>query len=70
VNLVAALGQSILGIVTAPVDHGYNLQRGLRGTFVSLPELAFANIRKGSNDWIPKEYRSLAPIAEATGPGR
>jgi hypothetical protein len=70
VNLVAALGQSVLGIVTAPVDHGHNLQRGLRGAFVSLPELAFANIRKGSNDWIPMEYRSLAPIAEATGPGR
>ncbi len=70
VNLVAALGQSVLGIITAPVDRGHNLQRGLRGAFVSLPELAFANIRKGSNDWIPMKHRSLAPIAEATGPGR
>ena len=25
--------------------------------FVSLPELAFSNIRKGSYDWVPMEYR-------------
>jgi hypothetical protein len=59
VNLTVALGQSVLGILMAPIDRGANLFRGLRGTFVSLPELAFANIRKGSNDWIPNEHRSL-----------
>jgi len=62
VNLAAALGESLLGILAAPVDRGEILVRGLRGTFVSLPELAFANIRKGSNDWIPNEYRSLDPV--------
>jgi hypothetical protein len=62
VNLAAALGESILGILAAPVDRGAILVRGLRGTIVSLPELAFANIRKGSNDWIPKEHRSLDPV--------
>jgi hypothetical protein len=67
VNLTAAIGQSVLGIFTAPIDRGAHLRRGLRGAFVSLPELAFANIRKGSNDWIPKEHRSLDPIVAETG---
>ena len=57
VNLVAGLGQSIIGLVTAPVDRGRVLVRGLRGTFMSLPELFFWNIRKGSYDWIPPEHR-------------
>ena len=70
VNLTAALGQSILGVLAAPVDRGAILLRGLRGTFVSLPELAFANIRKGSNDWIPKEHRILDPVRLATDPDR
>jgi hypothetical protein len=64
VNLTAAVGQSVLGIVTAPIDRGERLSRGLRGAFVSFPELAFSNIRKGSNDWIPKEHRVVDPIAE------
>jgi hypothetical protein len=67
VNLAAALGESVLGILVAPVDRGATLVRGLRGAFVSLPELAFANIRKGSNDWIPKEHRSLDPVAVEAG---
>jgi len=62
VNLTAALGESILGVLTAPIDRGATLIRGLRGAFVSLPELVFANIRKGSNDWIPKQHRSLDPV--------
>jgi hypothetical protein len=64
VNLTASLGQSVLGILTAPFDRGSTFLRGLRGTFVSLPELAFTNIRKGSNAWIPTEYRIVEPIAE------
>jgi hypothetical protein len=59
VNLAAGLGESVLGLVTAPVDRGRILTRGLRGTFMSLPELLFWNIRKGSNDWIPPEDRDL-----------
>jgi hypothetical protein len=62
-NLIAAIGQSLLGVVTAPFDRGSNLTRGLTGAFVSLPELVFANIRKGSNDWVPIEYRRLEPVA-------
>ena len=64
VNLTAAVGQSVLGIVKAPIDRGETLYRGLRGAFVSLPELAFSNIRKGSNDWVPREHRVVDPIAE------
>ena len=64
VNLTAALGQTTLGLVRAPFDRGAWLVDGLRGTFVSLVELAFANIRKGSNEWIPEAHRSVEPIPE------
>ena len=62
INLVAAVGETVVGIVMAPVDRGAGLLRGLRGSFVSLPELAFVNIRKGSNDWIPTEHRDLDSV--------
>ncbi len=69
-NLVAGLGESLVGLVAAPVDRGRILTQGLRGTFVSLPELAFWNIRKGSNDWIPPEHRELTPLVVASPPSR
>jgi hypothetical protein len=59
VNLVAALGESVWGLVTLPFDRGQTLVKGLKGAFVSLPELAFANIRKGSNDWVEPEFRDV-----------
>jgi hypothetical protein len=59
VNLVAALGESVWGLVKLPVDGGQTLVSGLKGTAVSLPELVFANIRKGSNDWVAPEYRQF-----------
>jgi hypothetical protein len=59
VNLVAALGESVWGLVKLPVDGGQTLVSGLKGTAVSLPELVFANIRKGSNDWVAREYRQF-----------
>ena len=62
INLIAAVGETVVGLVTAPMDRGAVLIRGLRGTLVSLPELAFVNIRKGSNDWIPTEHRDLDPV--------
>jgi hypothetical protein len=65
VNLTAAIGQIAWGIVAAPLDRGENLSRGLRGAFVSLPELAFSNIRKGSNEWIPDEHRNVSPLDHA-----
>jgi hypothetical protein len=52
VNLVYGLGESAVGLLTAPFDDGRRLREGLRGALFSLPELAFGNIRKGSFDGI------------------
>ncbi len=77
INLVAGLGETVAGLLTAPLDRGARLTRGLRGSFVSLPELLFMNIRKGTNDWIPAEHRDLEsvvvsrqPRMEPVAPGR
>lgn len=47
-NLLTGLGQSLWGLVQMPADAGETLQKGTRGLLLSLPELAFINIRKGS----------------------
>ncbi len=47
-NLAAAGGQGIYGLFSWPWDDGHNLKQGLKGMLVSLPELMFFNIRKGS----------------------
>ncbi|MGZ5000324.1 MAG: hypothetical protein ACXV7F_08485 [Methylomonas sp.] len=47
-NLAVALGQAIYGVFALPWDSGQNLQKSLKGIGVSLPELFFFNIRKGS----------------------
>ncbi len=51
-NLTTAVLESLWGVVKLPADRGETLRAGLTGTLVSLPELAFFNIRKGSNDWV------------------
>ena len=51
-NLMAALGEVVVGLVTAPVNGTRSLRSGLRGTLSSLPELAFLNVRKGSYDYV------------------
>lgn len=48
VNLAYGLAGAALGLVAVPFDRGELLREGLRGALFSLPELAFANIRKGS----------------------
>lgn len=48
VNLAVALGQAFYGVLALPWDAGQNLQKSLKGIGVSLPELFFFNIRKGS----------------------
>ncbi|MFM8330170.1 MAG: hypothetical protein ACKN9T_00605 [Candidatus Methylumidiphilus sp.] len=48
VNLAASLGQSAAGLFTWPWDGGENLWQGGKGVLMSLPELLFCNIRKGS----------------------
>ena len=58
-NLTVALGESLWGLVRLPVDGGDTLVSGLEGALVSRPELAFGNIRKGSNDWVAARRGSL-----------
>ena len=50
VNLGWALGDGLAGVVTAPLDRGRRLERGLFGALFSLPELTWINVRKGSFD--------------------
>jgi len=54
INSVAGVGQSLLGLVKSPFDEGQLLTTGMRGLLMSLPELAFINMRKGS-------YKFLSP---------
>lgn len=60
VNTLAALGQSLLGLLSWPLDNGQHLQTGLRGMMMSLPELAFVNLRKGSYKYLPYSYLQTA----------
>ena len=53
-NLAAGAGEAALGLLRAPLDGGRMLLRGLRGALMSLPELVFVNLRKGTNDWAPR----------------
>ncbi|MBI1815391.1 MAG: hypothetical protein HYR72_10465 [Deltaproteobacteria bacterium] len=56
-NLATGVAASVAGVVMAPFDHGHTLGAGLRGVLFSLPELAFFNVRKGSFDYVRREYR-------------
>ena len=47
-NLVAGLGGAGVGLLTAPWDGGELAGRGLRGIAMSVPELLFFSVRKGS----------------------
>lgn len=62
-NLLVGLGDASLGVLVSPFDRGRRFLRGARGALFSLPELAFANIRKGSFD-----LSTLPPLAEGSGP--
>lgn len=56
-NLVAAATISIYGVFKFPFDSGKSLKQGGMGILMSLPELAFFNIRKGTYKYlsIPKQ---------------
>lgn len=47
-NLAVGLGASAAGLVSAPFDGGEGLRRGANGVLMSVPELFFFNVRKGS----------------------
>ena len=47
-NLAAGVAQAVTGLIALPWDQGENLRLGMKGLLLSLPELFFFNIRKGS----------------------
>lgn len=47
-NLAVAAGQSLWGLLSLPWNQGETLRQGMKGMAMSLPELLFFNIRKGS----------------------
>lgn len=53
VNLAAGLSETVVGLVSWPVDRGRRLLSGLKGTALSIPELFFVSIRKGTNELLP-----------------
>jgi hypothetical protein len=57
VNLLAGALKSSIGLGRAPLDRGRSLRSGLYGELFSIPELVFVNLRKGSNDYVPRDMR-------------
>ncbi len=51
-NLIMAGSIGIYGSLTWPYDAGKNLKKGAMGILMSLPELAFFNIRKGTYKYL------------------
>jgi hypothetical protein len=51
-NTAAGIGQSVFGLLSWPFDTGKNLKSGTTGVLMSLPELLFFNIRKGSYKYL------------------
>jgi hypothetical protein len=51
-NTSAGMGQSLLGLLSWPFDAGRNLKSGATGVLMSLPELLFFNMRKGSYKYL------------------
>ncbi len=51
-NTAAGMGQSVLGLFSWPFDAGKNLKSGATGVLMSLPELVFFNMRKGSYQYL------------------
>ena len=51
-NTVAGIGQSLFGFLSWPFDAGRNLKSGATGILMSLPELVFLNMRKGSYKYL------------------
>lgn len=64
VNAVAGIGQSVYGVFSWPLDSGKNLQSGATGILMSLPELFFFNMRKGSYKYLSFSQLSHADLAD------
>jgi hypothetical protein len=64
-NVLFGTGAAAAGLLTSPFDHGRLALGGLRGVLFSIPELAFFNIRKGSNVIVPRNWMNT-PGFDAT----
>lgn len=62
VNTAAGIGQSLYGLFSWPLDSGKNLQSGATGILMSLPELFFFNMRKGSYKFLSFNQLSAADL--------
>ena len=62
INTIAGLGQSMLGLFTWPFDSGTMLSSGSSGVLMSIPELLFVNMRKGSFKYLPYSHLSSAEV--------
>ena len=65
-NLVAGLGQAVLGLLRLPFEGPDEVVAGAKGAFFSLPELFFVNLRKGSLDYGPSMVARTG--LESSGP--
>jgi hypothetical protein len=64
-NTTAGVEQSIVGLFSWPLDSGSNLKAGATGILMSVPEMLFFNMRKGSY-----KYLSFNPLVDTRLPGR
>jgi hypothetical protein len=51
-NLLTGVGETLLGLVTLPVEGTHRLYLGAQGILFSLPELFFVNLRKGTMEYV------------------
>jgi hypothetical protein len=63
-NLLYGLGQTTVGLVTAPFDRGRRAWGGLRGAFYSFPEMVGFSIRKGRYDLVPEPTSQHSQLEE------
>ena len=52
VNTLAGVGETMVGLLSLPFDAGKTFKSGTMGVLMSLPELAFFNMRKGSYQYL------------------
>jgi hypothetical protein len=64
VNTGAGIGQSVYGAFSWPLDSGENLKAGATGILMSLPELFFFNMRKGSYKYLSFTQLTHADLAD------
>ncbi len=59
VNTMAGVAESLFGLLALPFDAGKTLKSGVVGILMSLPELAFFNMRKGTYRYLPEQPLAL-----------